>query len=338
MKHHITPSRASAAALAGVLVGGSFALVSPGNHGAFEQSRSPVQEVSQDVVASTTLLFVGDIMLDRHIRLKRQVLGTDFIFSEIAPLLVSARAVVGNLEGPITAMPSLSMGSRVGDPSNMSFTFPTDSADVLAQYGFKLVSVGNNHQWDRGQDGVLSTVAHLNKAGLLYVGNPATAEEPVYLEQDGIRFAFVSYNEFRGGDAARGLAAIATATHTADATIVLAHWGAEYEATPPPAVRELAHRMVDAGADLIIGTHSHVIGEQEIYAGTPIYYSLGNFIFDQYFSPEVRCGLVVHTTFSRTEAGVVIHPENLLVEMFPSGRTVPGCTQPGIVAPAPLAR
>lgn len=139
-----------------------------------------------------------------------------------------------------------------------------------------------------------------------------------------MRVAFVSYSDFIGGDAARARDAVARAD--ADATVVLAHWGNEYESEPPPRVRELAHSLVASGADLIIGSHPHVIGAVEDIGGARVYYSLGNFVFDQYWEPSVRCGLSVKATFTKDAGGTTIQYAETRVGMQRDGRTVLGCS------------
>ena len=126
-----------------------------------------------------------------------------------------------------------------------------------------------------------------------------------------------------GGDADRARAAIANST--ADATVVLAHWGNEYETEPAERVRTLAASFVQSGAALIIGTHPHVIGTVEDIDGARVYYSLGNFVFDQYWEPSVRCGLTVKATFTKEKEGTAISFQEERVGMRTNGRTAPGC-------------
>ena len=75
--------------------------------------------------------------------------------------------------------------------------------------------------------------------------------------------------------------------------VVFSHWGVEYSPASTDSMKSLAHQFIDAGADLVVGSHPHVIEPMEIYNGKRIYYSLGNFIFDQYFNEDVRNGLGV---------------------------------------------
>src|SRR3989344_8579875 len=121
----------------------------------------------------TTVLFGGDMMFDRYIRQTMDNYGGNFIFSCIADVLSSADLVVANLEGPITEYTSVSLGSEVGKPDNLIFTFPTEVATLLVRYNIRLVSLGNNHTLNLGWDGMHSTrPAHRARAGGGVWGSP----------------------------------------------------------------------------------------------------------------------------------------------------------------------
>jgi poly-gamma-glutamate synthesis protein (capsule biosynthesis protein) len=209
----------------------------------------------------------------------------------------------------------------------MRFTFSPRIRDILLENNFGLVSIGNNHIRDYGTDGVRQTTAYLSGTNIDYVGDPTgSGVEPVYKEVNGVRIAFVSYSDFAFGDAERARAALRSASSTADFVVLMTHWGNEYESTPPMRVRQLAYGFVAAGADLIIGTHSHVIGEVEELAGRRIYYSLGNFIFDQYWMPEVRCGLTVLATVTKKDGVTTAAYAETPVGMDTDGSTGPVCS------------
>lgn len=298
---------------------GSFALL---------EARIPVMRTIAGGAGSgkaqeAQVLFVGDMMFDRHIR-SSLARGTD-VLGDVSDLLAAADLNVGNLEGPVTDYPSQSRGTKVGDLTNMRFTFAPEIRELLLAHNFRFVSIGNNHIRDYGDEGVRQTTAYLAASGIGYVGDPSGAQtEPVIKEVNGIRIAFVSYSDFRTGDAGRASEAIARAD--ADATVVLAHWGNEYEPEPSPRIRELAHSFVLAGADLVIGSHPHVIGSVEDVGPARIYYSLGNFVFDQYWERSVRCGLAVTATFAKRGNATTIQYQETQVGMQTDGRTVLGCS------------
>lgn len=271
------------------------------------------------------VLFVGDMMFDRYIRTVLERSSGEQVFGGVTTLLQEADLNVGNLEGPITDNPSASQGTKVGDLTNMRFTFSPVVRELLRDYNFDLVSIGNNHIQDFGTDGVRTTTTYLSNVDIEYVGDPTGASsEPVIQDVNGVRLAFVAYSDFVGGDAERARSAIASAD--ADAVVVLAHWGNEYETEPPERVRALAQTFAAAGADLIIGSHPHVIGAIEDIGTTRVYYSLGNFIFDQYWEPSVRCGLAVNATFIKGEQGTSIQYAETEVGMKNDGATTLGCS------------
>jgi poly-gamma-glutamate synthesis protein (capsule biosynthesis protein) len=126
-----------------------------------------------------------------------------------------------------------------------------------------------------------------------YFGLPGNRESLVQaLEIGGNNISFVSYNEFGGLPAQETIQKIKDEKQKGQIVLVYAHWGDEY-VSPPERVSALAHAFIDAGADMVIGSHPHVIQRSEVYKDKAIYYSLGNFIFDQYWDKEVSSGLVL---------------------------------------------
>jgi gamma-polyglutamate biosynthesis protein CapA len=241
-----------------------------------------------------SMLFVGDMMFDRTIRSVAEVRGGDHFFSCVADYARGFDAVVGNLEGPITANPSVSRTTRPGDDGNTTFTFPTSTAGLLARSGVTVVSLANNHILDFGRAGVGETRANLRSAEVGYFGDPLDPSgKSLVVDVGGLRVALVGFNAFLGVDSVKGtVAEIARVLPSVDYAIVFAHWGDEY--VPANDFQKAAARaFVDAGAHAVIGAHPHVIQESESYKGASIYYSLGNFIFDQYWDESVRKGMVL---------------------------------------------
>jgi len=128
-----------------------------------------------------------------------------------------------------------------------------------------------------------------------YFGNAGEDSNRFFVEEiNGIKIAFVNYNQFVGSGERDALADLQAAKKAQpDFTIMYTHWGKEFTDTPSERNKELAHEFVDGGADVIIGSHPHVVQTREQYKGKTIYYSLGNFIFDQYFDPNTQKGLAV---------------------------------------------
>ena len=302
---------------------GLFALV------LFPQTESPELPsifAFPEAPKETTLLFVGDLMFDRHIRNSMEAYGSAHILSDVAQLLSSADLTIGNLEGPITSYPSVSTHTEVGSPANMHFTFAPSIPALLTEYGFDLVSIGNNHILDFGEEGLMQTLAHTRTAGLAVVGNPLEKPPlPLVRMVSGIRVAFIGYNDFFGANALQTQEAIRVSAETADVTVVLAHWGDEYVPEPPERIQGLARSFVESGADLVIGTHPHVVQPYEDYQGARIYYSLGNFVFDQYWMESVRCGQAVHVQMTHLKGETTFAFSETAVGMLLDGSTVWGC-------------
>ncbi len=248
------------------------------------------------------ILFVGDLMFDRGIRYYAEKGGgNNFIFEKISSLLLDNDLAIINLEGPITDEKSISSGTKAGSANNYFFTFDPSLAKTLFNQNIRLVGLGNNHILNFGSKGLASTEKYLDAANVSYFGAPGGGRS-IVKEIDGVKIAFVGYNEFAGSDiAAEQKSAVEEIKkqNLADVVIVFCHWGAEYVKNPSKNIKDLARQFIDAGADLIIGSHPHVIQPMEEYKDKRIYYSLGNFIFDQHFNEDVRQGMGVIVKISK---------------------------------------
>ncbi|HWC57632.1 MAG TPA: CapA family protein [Candidatus Paceibacterota bacterium] len=253
--------------------------------------------------APISLIFVGDIMMDRGV--KQSVLnnfGGDYnaLFAN-APYLKNADIAFANLEGTVATS-----GHNVG--SRFSFHMDPVSVGALKNAGFDIVSFANNHVGDWSMEAFTESLQHLRDNDILYAGagsDYADASAPRIIDVRGIKIGFLGATDV-GPDwlAAKSdtpgiiLASnphlpniIATAKQKVDILVMSFHWGVEY--SPANARQEaLARGAIDAGADIIVGTHPHVMQRVEWYKGKPIFYSLGNFVFDQYFSPYTLEGMV----------------------------------------------
>jgi len=246
---------------------------------------------------SAKIMFVGDLMFDRGIRYYASKNGGNtFIFEKINPLLLENDLVVANLEGPITDNKSISLGTIPGSTNNYYFTFNPSLVKNLFDNNIKIVNLGNNHIENFKREGVYSTEKYLDEGKIGYFNAP-NGPRSVSTKINDIKVTFVGYNQFSALaqkiEEKSTIEEIEKAKGFSDIIIVYSHWGEEYLPNPTPAVRNTAHNLIDAGADLVIGSHSHVIGEIETYKNKKIYYSLGNFIFDQHFDENVRNGLGV---------------------------------------------
>src|SRR3989338_3966767 len=251
---------------------------------------------------SASLMFVGDIMLSRAIgRIMEEYDDWAYPFRDVREVTRAADLAIGNLEGPI---------SNRGRNQGSIYSFLADPRAVagLADAGFDVLTIANNHIWDYGPDAMRDTFSHLSASGIAAVGGGEdfiSVHEPVLRTINGIHIAFLGYTNLipRSRDAidaspaiayldpAVAAADVARAKNEADVVVVLLHWGNEYETRASPAQRDIAHALIDAGAALVIGHHPHVVQEVEQYDRGLIAYSLGNFVFDQNFSKDTRRGL-----------------------------------------------
>jgi hypothetical protein len=255
-----------------------------------EPSPSPIAEVEQDPNL-IQMAFVGDILLASGVETLMKQNGFDYPYKDVKDFLQQPDITIGNLETPVT-----DRGEIVKKQYN--YRSPPLALPALKKAGIDLVNLANNHVLDYGTEGLLDTMAHLDKSGILRVGagrDAAEAFKPIIIEKNGMKIAFLGFSHivpdvsWKAGVKHPGVAdtydykapvlAIEKVRAQADIVVVIAHWGEERIDTPVAYQTDLAHRYIDAGADLVIGGHPHVLQGIEAYKGKWIAYSLGNFIF-----------------------------------------------------------
>ncbi len=270
-----------------------------GNDSLAEEIR---EGLAREVEPLVSLVAVGDVMLGRGVGHMIDANGPSYPFLRTRDLIRRADVAFANLESPITSrgVPQGAISLRA-DPS---------VAEGLAEAGFDIVSLANNHILDYGEVGLLDTEDALEKMGILYAGlEQATREAsgPVMVNVRGLRLAFLAYNHVGGYDSAADgefggpdyldptsvYDDVRSASEEADLVFVSLHWGTEYLPVPDDFQREIARGLVEAGADLVVGHHPHVIGAVGSYDDGLVVYSLGNFVFDQPFSRETAQGLIL---------------------------------------------
>jgi gamma-polyglutamate biosynthesis protein CapA len=254
-----------------------------------------------------TLVFVGDIMLSRNIgKIMATQSNWNYFFEPVAEYLQTADLAFGNFENPMSER-----GIKVG--SIYSFRVDPRAVEGLVFAGFDVVSLANNHIWDYGREAFDDTRKILTDNGISYVGagnDYAEAHTPVVKEVNGTKIAYLAYTDLLPGfllraDSAPAVASpdmdavardVMNAKTLADIVVVSYHWGNEYETIHNADQERRAKAAIDAGADLVIGHHPHVAQEVVRYGEGYIAYSLGNFIFDQNFSPDTSWGLTLSVT------------------------------------------
>lgn len=273
------------------------------------------------------LLFAGDIMLGRGVEnsiLKNGKGDFRFIF-EKANFLKNADIVFGNLEGPIS-----DKGKDVG---NMySFRFRVNVADALRQAGFDVLSLANNHMADWGKEAFEDTLGWLEKSEIVGIGagrNKKDASEVKILELKGLKIGFLAFSDVGPNwlEAAAGSSGILLASdknfdeitkgaaEETDALAISFHFGEEYQKVSNARQKYLARRAIDNGAKIVVGHHPHVVQEIEKYKNGIIAYSLGNFIFDQYFSEDTMSGMVLEIELEGKEIKSIV-PKTVKLNKF----------------------
>lgn len=255
---------------------------------------------------SVDLLFVGDIMLDRGVRLRSVRAGTrSHPFLRLPEgWLSEPDLTIGNLEGPVT-------DQRRSPEKSIDFLFDPEVLPALKNQGFDLFSQANNHALDQGRLGYEDSIRRLREAGFLPFGHQVQDGSIALTTStvEGIRLAFLGWNTTDNPlekDEARQ--AIQLAQQQADHLIAYVHWGPEYRDRPHPNEVALAHWLVDEGVDVVIGGHPHWVQGISRYKGKMIAWSLGNFVFDQDFSVPTKQGLALRLSIAQTKMRVELHP------------------------------
>lgn len=249
------------------------------------------------------LIFVGDIMLDRGVEYLMNKNGNNYSFEQVKPWFDQADLVVANLEGPIVKDPPYN-GS-----TSLSFAFKPETVDVLNYANIRMVSLANNHVLNMGKNGYEQTKNFLQKGEIEYIGQPSKCKYDDFGFYDDL--IFIGFNKTYSQCTDNDVVKIITRAQKdyPDKLIVASiHWGQEYKLINSEAQQSLAHQMIDAGVDLIIGHHPHVVQNIEYYKNKLIFYSLGNFVFDQYFSKNTQEALAVSLKVKEGNLEYMLHP------------------------------
>jgi len=265
-------------------------------------------------LAQVSFAVAGDVIPHQAVREAAAAAGGGeqgwaALFADVAGIFEGVNFGFVNLETPVA--PEHSRGSKA-----FQFQAPVELLEALKASGIKIVSFANNHVMDQGWAGFAESREHLKEAGLLFAGtsdNAATAWQPVITEANGIKVGWLGMTRWLNGnrnpeaadqphvnffpypgesggapgaDEAQVLAAVKAARAQCDLLVVSMHWGIEYAAAPRPEDVDLAHKMLEAGATVIVGAHPHVLQPIETYRTEDgreavIFYSLGNFLSNQ---------------------------------------------------------
>jgi poly-gamma-glutamate synthesis protein (capsule biosynthesis protein) len=297
---------------------------------------TPTQSPTPSVPPVTTLLFTGVIVPARCVQAALDEIGNpDYPYEEVRHIIEEADLAIGvfnaTMSDKVEHTGCLKTWQLVGSP---------DNADALARAGFDVMSVATNHIKDCGlmkswcDYTFFDTLDNLERVDILPVGGGKgldEALEPIVVTVNGIRFGFVSLGDSKlsptvfAAEGHPGIAhldeenmrvAIAAAREVSDVVIALPHWGSEDITVPNWNQLEQARYTVDAGADLVVGNHTHVVQAFHEIDGVPVFYGLGNFVFDQGLRDH-RQGAILLVMFQGTE---YIGYELIFTHVDPDGR------------------
>ncbi len=246
-------------------------------------------------VGTSTIYFTGDVMLARKVERWMDWEGSYYPLSRLS-IPDDNFYLVGNFEA---AVPDV----HVPTPYfTYAFSVPTTSLFALTDFGFTHFSLANNHSYDFGAAGFLNTAEELNENNIVTFGDVLVGSSSVsYLELGTTTVAVLGLYAVNQELPWADIELLMNAVNLeSDKQIAYIHWGEEYEKKHSVFQERTASKLVELGMDLIVGHHPHVVQDIEMVGGTPVFYSLGNFVFDQYFDKEVQEGLLLRLVKDNT--------------------------------------
>lgn len=240
-----------------------------------------------------TIVATGDVLLGRSINF-RMVRDNNFNwpFEKVADVLREADFSFINLEGPL-------FENCPPTQTGMVFCGDRKAASGLVFAGVDACNLANNHILNYGEDGLKETIDILSQNNIGVFGGEKILRKNI----KGVNFSFLGFNEVGLGQRAyedlllNVAEKIRQEKEFSDVVVVSFHWGNEYTEDISPRQKQLGYLAIDSGADIVVGHHPHWVQSKEVYKDKPIYYSLGNFVFDQMWSQKTREGLIVSFEF-----------------------------------------
>lgn len=281
---------------------------------------TPQQNKSNSEKKTVTLAFAGDVLLDRKVKTTIDSLGQNEFISRCYKFQTDYAIV--NFENPATE-------NGIKRKKKFTFNARPDAIEILKKIGVTHANLSNNHSIDCGRNGLIQTVFNLNSFNIKTTGYGKTQEEtcnPTILRKNDQEIAifstvgipieyYYSLNNKPGictmsvEDICNNVSAFNKQNPNVKIFVQI-HWGTEYKSEPDLTQRKHAHQLIDAGADVIIGHHPHVIQTIELYKDKPIFYSVGNFIFDL-SNPQTHIGIVPIFTIQGEQIRYQIDSVNL---------------------------
>ena len=265
-----------------------------------------VNSSNAPALISKKMLFVGDIMLARGVAQLTDKYGLEYPFLNITPLfyIFNWDIIYGNLEGPVRA------DAKPVALISVRFDYSPEIPQLLAKLGFNLLNIANNHMADQGYSAITSTRKYLEENHIFPLGDYSGCSLKYKYQKD--NFVFLGANlVYKSKYCVQDLIQEIKELKTKDSNlyvIITPHWGTEYTPYPDDFQKQTARQLIEAGADLIIGHHPHVVQGIEEYQGKLIFYSLGNFVFDMYFSQPVQQELALGFEWQPTQKTFYLFP------------------------------
>lgn len=263
---------------------------------------SPATVVPSPSPKPITFAFAGDAMFGRAVFWHNRDLKEIFSNFDLSVFKEKNISLL-NLEGPIVDYDF----APDPTPDNLIFKFPPQTAETIKWLGVNTVSLANNHSSNQGPSGYQSTKTLLEQNSISYIGNYSNSENTSKtFDLGGKKLTIIALDILANiPDISE---TIKNSSQGGSYTIIYPHWGNEYQSRHSQQQERLAHEWIDKGATMVIGSHPHVIQDAEIYNNRPIFYSLGNFVFDQTFSQETQEGLILSGNITNHEISIELLP------------------------------
>ena len=260
-------------------------------------------ETTTDNAFQIKLSFVGDLLCATDARTSYENCFEDvaavkdpaYFLSEVHEYFLNDDFTIGDAENVYSDNKNLSMSDKgqYADPNIEAYWFKTKSknAKILSAGGIDMVSIDNNHINDYGAQGHQDTKDALDKANVLW----GEEGKIVYYEKQGYKIAVICVSMYNDGVLEKIKGYVSDASKKSDYQIIYFHGGVEAVHVPEDWKINACHTLIDAGADMVIGDHPHVLQPREVYKGKTIIYSMGNFVFGGNRHPENRTIIYQHT-------------------------------------------
>lgn len=278
----------------------SLSDTSPVAIGAFHTAQKDTPETVGEEPAR--LLFGGDVLLARAVEWVMDEFGSDYPYRNISAVFRDHSYTIVNFEATVPE-------KHVPTPAyNFNFSVDPVHLAALRESGVTHTNLANNHSFDYGHEGYKNTVNVLSDTGLVPLGKPLTlaTSSITFIEENGEIIALIGIDLVERTYSEEELAPLFRyAQEQSDREIIIVHWGTEYSNKHSAQQEKYARMFVKLGADLVVGHHPHVVQDIAKIGDVLVFYSLGNLIFDQYFSTEVQEGLLISVDLRSNEVALL---------------------------------